>query len=109
MVAYTAEWGKLLQSHSMGKTCSKGLDRLNNSVYEKIPQGVAAGLYITIIFKFFFSETAWPIKAKFCVEPPWEVGKKVYINGTFHMTKMAAMLIYGNNLQKSSPTELIVI
>ena len=24
----------------------------------------------------------------------WEVGKKVYINGQGHMTKMAAMLIY---------------
>ena len=28
------------------------------------------------------------------MEPPWEVGKKVYIIGTCHMTKMAAMLIY---------------
>ena len=26
----------------------------------------------------FSSETAWPIKAKFYVEPPWEGGKKVY-------------------------------
>ena len=34
------------------------------------------------------------------MEPPWEVGKKVYINGTGHMTKMAAMLIYGKNIQK---------
>ena len=56
-----------------------------------------------------FSETAWPIKAKFRVRPPWGVGKKVYINGTGHMTKMAAMLIYGKNLQKSSPTELIAL
>ena len=29
----------------------------------------------------FSSETAWPIKAKFYVEPPWEEGTKVYING----------------------------
>ena len=36
-------------------------------------------------------------------------GKKVYINGPGHVTKMAAMSIYGKNLQKSSPTELIVI
>ena len=48
------------------------------------------------------SENSWPIKAKFHVEPPWEVGKKVYINGTGHVTKMAAMLIYGINLQKSN-------
>ena len=32
------------------------------------------------------SETAWPIKAKFYVEPPWEGGTKVYINGQGHMT-----------------------
>ena len=43
----------------------------------------------------FSSETAWPIKAKFYVEPPWEGGKKVYINGPGHMTKMAATPIYG--------------
>ena len=50
----------------------------------------------------FSSETAWQIKAKFYVEPPWEGGTKVYINGPGHMTKMAAMPIYGKNLKKSS-------
>ena len=53
----------------------------------------------------FSSETAWPIKAKFYVEPPWEGRTKVYINGSGHMTKMAAMLIYGKNLKKSSSPE----
>ena len=57
----------------------------------------------------FLKSLQVPIKAKFYVEPPWEVGKKVYINGTGHMTKMAAMLIYGKNNQKSSPAELIVV
>ena len=52
-----------------------------------------------------FSETAWPIKAKFYVEPPWEGGTKVCINGPGHMTKMAAMPIYGKNLKKSSSPE----
>ena len=33
---------------------------------------------------------SWPIKAKFHVEPPWEGGTKVYINGLGNMTKMAA-------------------
>ena len=46
----------------------------------------------------FSSETALPIKAKLYVEPPWEGGTKVYINGPGHMTKMAAMPIYGKNL-----------
>ena len=46
----------------------------------------------------FSSETALPIKAKFYVEPPWEGGTKVYINGPGHMTKMAAMPINGKNL-----------
>ena len=53
----------------------------------------------------FSSETALPIKAKFYLEPPWEGGTKVYINGPGHMTKMAAMLIYGKNLEKSSSPE----
>ena len=44
----------------------------------------------------FSSETA---KAKFYVEPPWEGGTKVYINGPGHMTKMAAMPIYGKNFK----------
>ena len=46
----------------------------------------------------FSSETAWPIKAKLYMEPPWEGGTKVYINGPGHMTKVAAMPIYGKNL-----------
>ena len=46
----------------------------------------------------FSSETALPIKAKFYVEPPWDGGTKVYINGPGHMTKMAAMPIYGKKL-----------
>ena len=53
----------------------------------------------------FSSITTWPIKAKFYVEPPWEGGTKVYINGPGHMTKMAAMPIYGKNLKKSSSPE----
>ena len=54
---------------------------------------------------FFSSETAWPIKAKFYVQSPWEGGTKVCINGPGHMTKMAAMPIYGKNLKKSSAPE----
>ena len=48
----------------------------------------------------FSSETAWPIKAKFYAEPPWEGGTKVYINGLGHMTKMAATPIYGKTPSK---------
>ena len=51
----------------------------------------------------FSSETAWPIKAKFYVEPPWVGGTKNCINGPGHTTKMAAMPIYGKNLKNSSP------
>ena len=47
----------------------------------------------------FSSETALPIKAKFYVEPPWEGGTKVYINDPGHMTKMAAMPIYGKTFK----------
>ena len=44
------------------------------------------------------SQPAWPIKAKFCVEPPWVGGTKVCCH--IHMTKMATTLIYGKNPSK---------
>ena len=47
----------------------------------------------------FFSKTARPIKAKLYEEPPWKGGKKAYINCHGHMTKMAAMPIYGKTLK----------
>ena len=53
--------------------------------------------------KTFFSKTAWPIKAKFYVEPPWVGGTKVWSRHLGHMTKMAATPIYGKNPSKSSP------
>ena len=43
----------------------------------------------------FSSETNEPIEAKFHMEPPWDGGMKVCSNGPGHMTKMAAMPIYG--------------
>ena len=47
----------------------------------------------------FSSETTGPIETKFHVEPPWDRGTKVCSNGLGHMTKMAAMPIYGKNLK----------
>ena len=44
---------------------------------------------------FFFLESTWPIEVKFYVEPPWAGGMKVYSTGPSHMTKMAAIPIYG--------------
>ena len=45
-------------------------------------------------------------KLNFMWSHPWQGGKKVYINGPGHMTKMAAMPIYhGENLKKSSSPE----
>ena len=48
----------------------------------------------------FFSETAWPIKTKFYVEPPWVGGTKFCSRHLGHMTKMAATPIYGKNPSK---------
>ena len=50
----------------------------------------------------FSSETNGPIEAKFHMEPPWDGGTKVCSNDPGHMTKMAAMPIYGKNRKKTS-------
>ena len=39
------------------------------------------------------------------MEPIWDKGTEVYLNGPGHMTKMAAMPIYGKTLQKSFSPE----
>ena len=53
------------------------------------------------------SETAWLIKVKFYLDPPWEGATfNVYINGPGHMTKMAPMPIYGKNLQNPKSYDL---
>ena len=56
-------------------------------------------------FSNISSETTGPIKAKFHIEPLWDGGTKVCSNGPGHMTKMAAMPIYGKNLKQSSSPE----
>ena len=50
----------------------------------------------------FSSKTAEPIETKFHVEPPWDGGLKVNINGLCHRTKMATMPIYVKNFKISS-------
>ena len=51
------------------------------------------------IFSNFFSlEAARPIEAKSYIEPAQDGGKKVNTNDLCHMTKMAAMPIYGKTL-----------
>ena len=49
--------------------------------------------------KGFFSETTGPISFKFHMQPSSKGGKKVYIFSPGHMTKMAALRIYGKNLE----------
>ena len=44
--------------------------------------------------KFLFSETPWPIKAKFYMKHLKEGGTNVFVNNPGHMTKMTAMSIY---------------
>ena len=51
------------------------------------------------------SKTAWPIKAKYYVEPPWVGGTKVCSRHLGHMTKMATTPMYGKNPSKSSSPE----
>ena len=46
-----------------------------------------------------------PIEAKFHMGSQWDRGTKICSNGPGHMTKMAAMPVYGKSLKKSSSPE----
>ena len=52
-------------------------------------------IQIQTFSNFFSLETARLIEAKFHVEPPCDGGMIVNVNGLRHMTKLAAMPIYG--------------
>ena len=60
---------------------------------------------LSTFLKDFSSENTGPISIKFHMQPLDRGGKKVYIFPPGHMTKMAAMPIYGKNLTKSSSPE----
>ena len=47
---------------------------------------------------FFSLETVRPIEARLHVELPWDGVMKMSTSGLCHMTKMAAMFMYGKNL-----------
>ena len=55
--------------------------------------------------KGFFHETTGTISFKFYMQPPSIRGTIVYIFRLGHMTKVAAMPIYGKNIKKSSSPE----
>ena len=91
-----------------GKSCRKWANGLKVGNSEKKwtpgvglppPRG-NIHVYYKNIQKIFFSETTWPIKAKFYRKHLWEGGINVFINNPGHMTKMAAMPIYGKNPSK---------
>ena len=54
---------------------------------------------VSTFSNIFSSETTGPIKANFHIETPWDGGTKICSNGPGHMTKMAAMPIYGKKLK----------
>ena len=59
--------------------------------------------YSDLKFSNFFSlETACPIESRFHVDPPWDWGTNICSNDQGHMTKMAAMPIYGRSIENSS-------
>ena len=61
---------------------------------------------VSTFSKGFYSETYGSVSFKFHMRPPIKGGKKVYIFGVGHMTKMAVMPIYGKTKKSSSPEPL---
>ena len=83
LVAHAFEWEKLLKCHLKGKSCRKWANglKVGNSEKNVDPRGWSA-----------------PDPGQYT----WngEGGINVFINNPGHMTKMAAMPIYGKNLLK---------
>ena len=72
-ISFGRSFPPIISSHEL--SCSQG----ELIVYP------CSGVRPSTIVKYLLA-TAWPIKAKFYVEPPLENGTKVYINGPGHIT-----------------------
>ena len=77
------------------------------NIYEYQSQGHGPRSLRFNIFKLSLRNhlAEWPIEARFHVEPPWDGETKVCSNGSGHLTNIAAMHIYGKNLNKFSSLE----
>ena len=57
-----------------------------------------------VTFAFVWDKVKWlstgPIEPKLHMDPLWDGGTKVSLNGPVHMTKKAAMPIYDKNTSK---------
>ena len=53
-------------------------------------------------------ETARPIQAKFHVDPPCDTWTKTCLNGTGHMTKMAALPFSGNKRSTNLKVDMVL-
>ena len=79
------------------------------------PQGVvcpcpgAKYLYMTTIFKHLLHWNRLANQSQILCGASLGRGNESYVNGPGHMTKMAAMPIYGKNFWKSSSPELEVL
>ena len=87
--------GERLQDHF-----SSGLAHLSQRLIGELIVYPWSGVRLFTFSKIFSSETAWPIKAKFYVEPPLVGEMNVCSRHLGHMTKMAATPIYGKNPSK---------
>ena len=54
----------------------------------------------------FFSKTVRQFGTKVHMKALGRMGMKIYTNGLGHITNMAAMPVYGENLKRSSPEPL---
>ena len=89
IVVYDIKVGRCSQLNEYMKVCE----------YQRSKSLIDLGpnLSNSIFLNFFSSITTWLIEVKFHVEPPWDGGTKDCSNGPGHMTKMAAMPIYGKH------------
>ena len=63
-------------------------------------------LRFNILKLLFLKKKTRLFEAKFHMEPPWDIGMKIYSIIPGHMTKMASRPIYGKKLQQSFSSEL---
>ena len=109
-------WKNLTKSFNGGKLAAKDLmDLINVLMRNNLPKGVvgscpgAIHMYMTQFSKLFLLCNSLANQSQISCGAYLGRGKKVYINGPGHITKMADTRIYGKTLQKYSTPEPEVV
>ena len=91
-------WANQKNKHVLNRSNTRNLLSSNEGTYVSL-EYTHASVRLPTLSNIFIFQTAWPIKAKFCSEPPYVKKQKLLCGLMSHITKMATKSIKGKTFR----------